>query len=45
MSNSALIRPIINVKTIEGVNMIRSIAREVCDLVIEFGGAMSGEPE
>ena len=37
------IRPIINVKTTEGVNMVRSIAREVSDLVVEFGGAMSGE--
>jgi FAD/FMN-containing dehydrogenase/Fe-S oxidoreductase len=37
------IRPIINVKTHEGVSMLRSIAREVSDLVVEFGGAMSGE--
>jgi FAD/FMN-containing dehydrogenase/Fe-S oxidoreductase len=37
------IRPIINVKTHEGVEAVRSIAREVCDLVIEFGGSMSGE--
>jgi FAD/FMN-containing dehydrogenase/Fe-S oxidoreductase len=37
------IRPIINVKTVEGVETIRSIAREVSDLVVEFGGAMSGE--
>jgi FAD/FMN-containing dehydrogenase/Fe-S oxidoreductase len=37
------IRPIINVKTNEGVSMIRSIAREVSDLVVEFDGAMSGE--
>jgi FAD/FMN-containing dehydrogenase/Fe-S oxidoreductase len=37
------IRPIINVKSHEGVEAIRSIAREVCDLVIEFGGSMSGE--
>jgi FAD/FMN-containing dehydrogenase/Fe-S oxidoreductase len=37
------IRPIINVKTVQGVEAIRSIAREVCDLVIEFGGSMSGE--
>jgi FAD/FMN-containing dehydrogenase/Fe-S oxidoreductase len=37
------IRPIINVKTNEGVEQIRSIAREVSDLVVEFGGAMSGE--
>lgn len=37
------IRPIINVKTPEGVAAVRSIAREVSDLVLEFGGAMSGE--
>ena len=37
------IRPIINVKTREGVEQVRSIAREVSDLVVEFGGAMSGE--
>ena len=37
------IRPIINVKTGEGVETLRSIAREVSDLVVEFGGAMSGE--
>ncbi len=37
------IRPIINVKSHQGVEAIRSIAREVCDLVIEFGGSMSGE--
>ncbi|MEO6807742.1 MAG: FAD-binding oxidoreductase, partial [Isosphaeraceae bacterium] len=37
------IRPILNVKTIEGVDHLRSIAREVSDLVAEFGGAMSGE--
>jgi FAD/FMN-containing dehydrogenase/Fe-S oxidoreductase len=37
------IRPILNVKTPEGVGQLRSIAREVADLVAEFGGAMSGE--
>ncbi len=37
------IRPLINVKTEDGVEMLRSIAREVSDLVVEFGGAMSGE--
>jgi FAD/FMN-containing dehydrogenase/Fe-S oxidoreductase len=37
------IRPIINVKSHQGVEAIRSIAREVCDLVIEFEGSMSGE--
>ena len=37
------IRPILNVKTSDGVESLRSIAREVSDLVLEFGGAMSGE--
>lgn len=37
------IRPILNVKTSEGVEKLREIAREVSDLVAEFGGAMSGE--
>jgi FAD/FMN-containing dehydrogenase/Fe-S oxidoreductase len=37
------IRPILNVKQIAGVEALRSIAREVSDLVVEFGGAMSGE--
>jgi FAD/FMN-containing dehydrogenase/Fe-S oxidoreductase len=37
------IRPIINVKAGSGVETLRSIAREVSDLVVEFGGAMSGE--
>ena len=33
----------INVKTEAGVDQLRSIAREVSDLVVEFGGSMSGE--
>ena len=37
------IRPVINVKTEEGVDTLRSISREVSDLVVEFGGSMSGE--
>ena len=37
------IRPIINVKTVEGVETVRSIAREISDLVVEYGGSMSGE--
>ena len=37
------IRPVINVKTSEGVDKLRSISREVSDLVVEFGGSMSGE--
>ena len=37
------IRPVINVKTEEGVDKLRAISREVSDLVVEFGGSMSGE--
>jgi len=37
------IRPLINIKTRDGVETLRSIARQVSDLVVEFGGAMSGE--
>lgn len=37
------IRPVINVKTEEGVDRLRAIAAEVSDLVVEFGGSMSGE--
>jgi FAD/FMN-containing dehydrogenase/Fe-S oxidoreductase len=37
------IRPVINVKTEAGVDQLRSIARDVSDLVVEFGGSMSGE--
>ncbi len=37
------IRPVLNVKTGGGVEAMRAIAREVSDLVVEFGGAMSGE--
>ncbi|HEY2155755.1 MAG TPA: FAD-linked oxidase C-terminal domain-containing protein, partial [Isosphaeraceae bacterium] len=37
------IRPVLNVKTTGGVRALRDIAREVSDLVVEFGGAMSGE--
>ncbi len=37
------IRPVLNVKTAGGVEALRAIAREVSDLVVEFGGAMSGE--
>src|SRR4029450_7530388 len=32
-----------NVKNTAGVAPLSSIAREVSDLVVEFGGAMSGE--
>ncbi len=37
------IRPILNVKEVSEIEKLRSIAAEVADLVIAFGGAMSGE--
>ncbi len=37
------IRPLLNVKSEQGIASLRTIAREVADLVAEFGGAMSGE--
>ena len=37
------VRPVVNLKTASGVRMFESIANEVADLVLEFGGALSGE--
>ena len=37
------VRPVVNMKTEEGVRKFESIAGEVADLVLEFGGALSGE--
>ncbi|MDA1215483.1 MAG: FAD-binding protein [Chloroflexi bacterium] len=37
------IRPVVNVKSVEGVRTIQGIAEEVADLVLEFGGSLSGE--
>ncbi|MBL8796297.1 MAG: FAD-binding protein [Planctomycetia bacterium] len=37
------VRPVINLKTVEGVQRFRSIAEEVADLVLKYGGALSGE--
>ena len=37
------IRPLIDLKLQEGVDRMVSIATEVCDLVLEFGGSVSGE--
>ena len=37
------IRPVVNMKTAEGVARFEAIANEVADLVLEFGGALSGE--
>jgi FAD/FMN-containing dehydrogenase/Fe-S oxidoreductase len=37
------VRPVVNMKTAEGVKKFETIANEVADLVLEFGGALSGE--
>ena len=37
------VRPLINLKEREGLERMTAIAREVSDLVLEFGGALSGE--
>jgi FAD/FMN-containing dehydrogenase/Fe-S oxidoreductase len=37
------VRPVVNMKTASGIAKFESIANEVADLVLEFGGALSGE--
>jgi Fe-S oxidoreductase len=37
------VRPIVNLKQADGVGKFARIAEEVSDLVLEFGGALSGE--
>jgi FAD/FMN-containing dehydrogenase/Fe-S oxidoreductase len=37
------VRPIINLKTMEGVRQFEAIAADVADLVLKYGGALSGE--
>jgi len=37
------VRPVVNMKTDEGVKRFESIANDIADLVLEFGGALSGE--
>src|SRR6201982_2876459 len=37
------VRPVVNLKTEQGVKMFETIAQEIADLVLEFGGALSGE--
>ncbi|MGD1073297.1 MAG: FAD-binding oxidoreductase, partial [Bryobacteraceae bacterium] len=37
------VRPVINMKTADGVRKFESLAGAVADLVLEFGGALSGE--
>src|SRR4051812_16443427 len=37
------VRPVVNLKTADGVKTFESIAHAIADLVLEFGGALSGE--
>ena len=37
------VRPVVNLKTAEGVHTFAALANDVADLVLEFGGALSGE--
>jgi FAD/FMN-containing dehydrogenase/Fe-S oxidoreductase len=37
------IRPLVNVKTENGLDTTEAIATEIADLVLEFGGSLSGE--
>jgi len=37
------VRPVVDLKTADGVRTFESIANDVADLVLEFGGALSGE--
>src|SRR5262249_50929855 len=35
--------PVVNMKTAEGMRRFEAIANDIADLVLEFGGALSGE--
>lgn len=37
------VRPVVNLKTDAGVKLFEALATDVSDLVLEFGGALSGE--
>ena len=37
------VRPVVNLKTEEGLNRFQAIASDVADLVLRYGGALSGE--
>ena len=37
------VRPVVNLKTAAGVRRFEAIANDIADLVLEFGGALSGE--
>jgi FAD/FMN-containing dehydrogenase/Fe-S oxidoreductase len=37
------VRPVINLKTMHGIHQFETLANEVADLVLKYGGALSGE--
>jgi Fe-S oxidoreductase len=37
------VRPVVNMKTGDGIRKFEALANDVADLVLEFGGALSGE--
>ena len=37
------VRPVVNLKTEAGIRQFEAIANDIADLVLEFGGALSGE--
>ncbi len=37
------VRPVVNLKTGQGVRQFEAIANDIADLVLEYGGALSGE--
>ncbi len=37
------VRPVVNMKTDAGIRLFETLANEIADLVLEFGGALSGE--
>jgi len=37
------VRPVVNLKTEDGIRRFEAIANDIADLVLEFGGALSGE--
>jgi FAD/FMN-containing dehydrogenase/Fe-S oxidoreductase len=37
------VRPVVNLKTADGIRRFEAIANDIADLVLEFGGALSGE--
>jgi FAD/FMN-containing dehydrogenase/Fe-S oxidoreductase len=37
------VRPVVNMKTEDGIRKFEALAADVADLVLEFGGALSGE--